>query len=63
MAATLEISYFNSFWMKAVNNNGDGGGAWTAEPVWPNGYPYNASTDPFGLGILVVTDFETFYVI
>ena len=45
MAATLEISYFNSFWMKAVNDGGSGGGAWDAAVVWPNGYPYNA-TDP-----------------
>ncbi len=49
MAATLEISYFNSFWMKAVNNAGSGGGAWNAEPVWPNGYPYNASSPISGV--------------
>jgi len=43
MAATLEISYFNSFWMKTVNDGGTGSG--DAAPVWPNGYPYNAG-DP-----------------
>ena len=47
MAATLEISYFNSFWMKAVNDAGTGN--WDAEPVWPNGYPYNASSPISGV--------------
>ena len=34
MAAAIEVSYFNSFWLKQVRdllNN----------PVWPNGYKYN----------------------
>ena len=43
MAATLEISYFNSFWMKTLNGN-----PVTAQigPVWPYGYPYNDATNP-----------------
>ena len=43
MAATLEISYFNSFWMKTLNGNPvtDQIG-----PVWPYGYPYNDATNP-----------------
>ena len=47
MAATIEISFFNSYWMKAVNSSGTGSG--NAEPVWPNGYPYNASTPISGV--------------
>ena len=34
MAAIIEVSYFNSFWMKQVNTN-------NSNVVWPNGYPYN----------------------
>ena len=43
MAATLEISYFNSFWMKTLNGN-----PVTSQigPVWPYGYPYNDATNP-----------------
>jgi hypothetical protein len=33
MAASIEVSYFNSFWLKQVRNSSD-------EVVWPNGYPY-----------------------
>ena len=36
MAAAIEISYFNSFWAKQVLDSSDA-------PVWPDGYPYNAS--------------------
>jgi hypothetical protein len=36
MAAAIEISYFNSFWVKQVIDSSDA-------PVWPDGYPYNAS--------------------
>ena len=35
MAAAIEISYFNSFWVKQVIDSSDA-------PVWPDGYPYNA---------------------
>ena len=34
MAAIIEVSYFNSFWMKQVNTT-------NSNVVWPNGYPYN----------------------
>ena len=34
MAAIIEVSYFNSFWMKQVNTP-------NSNVVWPNGYPYN----------------------
>ena len=34
MSYAIEISYFNSFWVKQVRDNGN-------DPVWPNGYPYN----------------------
>ena len=34
MAAAIEVSYFNSFWLKQVRDNGN-------DPVWPNGYKYN----------------------
>lgn len=34
MAATIEISYFNSYWMKQVNNA-------SSNIVWPFGWPYN----------------------
>ena len=33
MAASIEVSYFNSFWLKQVRNSSN-------EVVWPNGYPY-----------------------
>ncbi len=38
MATTLEISYFNSYWMKQVNNS-------SSIVVFPNGYPYNTGSD------------------
>jgi len=41
MAATIEISYFNSFWIKTVNNE-------SAQPVWPSGYPYNTGNPIVG---------------
>jgi len=37
MAAAIEISYFNSFWLKQVTNDDA-----TPQPVWPNGYPYQS---------------------
>jgi len=36
MAASIEVSYFNSFWLKQVRNSSD-------EVVWPNGYPYQSA--------------------
>ena len=42
MAATIEISYFNSYWMKQVNSS-------SSNPVWPNGYPYNTGSDALPL--------------
>jgi hypothetical protein len=42
MATTIEVSYFNSFWIKQVNDN-------NSNPVWPNGYPYNTGTDALPL--------------
>ena len=45
MAAAIEISYFNSFWLKQVRDDG-------GDPVWPNGYPYNRVA-PEGIGPIV----------
>ena len=41
MAATVEIKYFNSFWVKKTNNQytDDNGGGLSLLPVWP-GLPY-----------------------
>ena len=50
MAATLEISYFNSFWIKTVNNA-------AAQPVWPMGYPYNESNPILGANGVPLDDF------
>ena len=47
MAAVIEISYFNSFWLKQVRNANA-----VPTPVWPNGYPYNRSA-PDGIGPIV----------
>lgn len=38
MATTIEISYFNSYWMKQVNDA-------NSVPVWPFGWPYNTGSD------------------
>ena len=38
MATTIEISYFNSYWMKQVNTA-------NSVPVWPFGWPYNTGSD------------------
>ena len=38
MATTIEISYFNSYWMKQVNTA-------DSTPVWPFGWPYNTGSD------------------
>ena len=40
MAATLEISFYNSFWLKTIAKSS--GGGWNAS--WPNGYPYNTGS-------------------
>lgn len=50
MAATLEISYFNSFWIKTVNNN-------LSQPVWPMGYPYNDGNPIVGSNGVELDDF------
>lgn len=42
MATTIEISYFNSYWMKQVNNS-------SSAVVWPNGWPYNTGSDALPL--------------
>ena len=42
MATTIEVSYFNSFWIKQVNDT-------NSNPVWPNGYPYNTGADALPL--------------
>ena len=42
MATTIEISYFNSYWMKQVNNT-------SSSVVWPNGWPYNTGSDALPL--------------
>ena len=46
MAATIEISYFNSFWLKSVS------GSVGFEAVWPQGYPYNTGTNALPLGVV-----------
>jgi hypothetical protein len=38
MATTIEISYFNSYWMKQVNTA-------NSNPVWPYGWPYNTGSN------------------
>tara|TARA_R110002126_G_scaffold12951_5_gene55507 strand:- start:1299 stop:3002 length:1704 start_codon:yes stop_codon:yes gene_type:complete len=42
MAAIIEVSYFNSFWMKQVNTL-------NSNVVWPNGYPYNTGAQALPL--------------
>ena len=49
MAAAIEISYFNSFWLKQVRDGNDPG----ANVVWPNGYPYNKPVADGGIGPIV----------
>ena len=36
MATVIEVSYFNSFWLKQVSKIDT-----TEQATWPNGYPYN----------------------
>jgi hypothetical protein len=36
MAASIEVSYFNSFWLKQVRDT-------NSDAVWPDGYPYQSS--------------------
>jgi hypothetical protein len=43
MATTLEVKYFNSFWLKTVRTQ------FTPTAVWPNGYPYNTGTQALPL--------------
>lgn len=50
MATTIEISYFNSFWIKTVNNI-------NAQPVWPSGYPYNSGNPIVGSNGVDLQDF------
>jgi hypothetical protein len=50
MAATVEVNYFNSFWLKKVVRNG------ATEPEWP-GLPWN----PYGYFELAVTTAGTGY--
>ena len=51
MATTIEISYFNSYWMKQVNNA-------SSTVVWPSGYPYNTGSDALPvLGGGTIADF------
>ena len=45
MATTIEISYFNSYWIKSVSRTGGGGN----NATWPNGYPYNTGSDALPL--------------
>ena len=40
MATTIEVSFYNSFWLKTIAKSS--GGGWTAS--WPNGYPYNTGS-------------------
>lgn len=47
MATTIEISYFNSYWIKQVNDAGTP--AVDSAPVWPNGYPYNTGSNALPL--------------
>ena len=42
MAATIEISYFNSYWAKSVSDG-------TYQGTWPNGYPYNTGANALPL--------------
>jgi hypothetical protein len=43
MATTLEVKYFNSFWLKTVRTQSN------PTAVWPNGYPYNTGTQALPL--------------
>ena len=36
MAASIEVSYFNSFWLKQVRDT-------NSDAVWPDGYPYQSA--------------------
>jgi len=40
MATTIEVSFYNSFWLKTIAKSS--GGGWVAR--WPNGYPYNTGS-------------------
>ena len=44
MAYTIGVSYFNSFWLKNLQNSSGGVGGWPGLPWNPTGYP----TFPFG---------------
>jgi len=45
MATTIEVSFYNSFWLKTIAKSS--GGGWTAR--WPNGYPYNTGSNALPL--------------
>jgi hypothetical protein len=55
MATTIEISYFNSFWMKTLNREDSANPEGSVTPVWPNGYPYNRDA-PAGIGPIGILD-------
>jgi hypothetical protein len=55
MATTIEISYFNSFWMKTLNREDSANPEGSVTPVWPNGYPYNRDA-PDGIGPIGILD-------
>lgn len=50
MAATIEVNYFNSFWLKKVVKNGD------TDPSWP-GLPW----DPYGAFSVAISGVNTGY--
>ena len=50
MAATIEVNYFNSFWLKKVVKNGD------TDPSWP-GLPWN----PYGAFSVAISGANTGY--
>ena len=50
MAATIEVNYFNSFWLKKVVKNGD------TDPSWP-GLPWN----PYGAFSVAISAGSTGY--
>jgi hypothetical protein len=45
MPATLDISYYNTFLLKQVTEDAGEPEGQTNNPVWPRGFPYNASIE------------------
>ena len=43
MATTIEVKYFNSFWLKTVRAQNN------PSAIWPNGYPYNTGSNALPL--------------